>query len=298
MRWSAVGSLAFPIAVALHHDVTLALVAAAVAIAVAPVATGRRIVRAAPRAAGTGIGRVPVSVLVWSLAYNSAFVVFLGIATHSLGHRSADRVALALTFVQAALVIPMQYAQMSQPRLVEEASDDSNHEFAATQAALVLALALAAYALAGVVAAVGSFEWDVFGLMAAAIVPLGLGLTGGYALQLSEGGGVRFVVPPVAMVALLGVAQAIPGATTGRAGLVVCWTAAATAGALAHPVNRSWTYLRRPLGIALLASFLCAAAGFVHPALAALAACGVLVAMRGRIARGLLDARAHVALQR
>jgi hypothetical protein len=296
-RWNAYGSLLFPLGVALHHELVFAMGAAAMAMAIAPLATGRRIWRAAPEVAGARLGRLPLSIFLWSLAYNSAFVVILGIAARSLHGKSADDVALALTLVQAALVVPMQFALVAQPRLVEDTRPEVRRTFASTQAALTLALTLLAFVAAAVIVIAGPFEWGVFGVMAASIVPLGLGFTGAYALLLAERDGARFVAAPCVMLGVLALAAAVSFGDS-AASLAACWAGASSVGALAQWLNPSWPYLARPLLVGLAASAACLLAGFVHPALAAVTAGLALVAARHFVARGLTQARAVLAVQR
>jgi hypothetical protein len=225
-------------------------------------------------------------------------VILLSIAARALGAEEADHVALALTLVQAALVVPTQFALVAQPRLVSDTGMAFRRTFTGIQASLSLALTLLAFVVAAAITTAGSLEWGVLGVMAASILPLGLGLTGGYALLLAEGAGARFVAAPWVMLALLAIAGALSAELDGGVWLAAWWAIASTAGALSQRLNASWAHLARPLAIGLGSSILCVAAGFVAPALAAVTAAALLVGVRRSLAQGLADARALIAAQR
>lgn len=297
-RWAARGAILFPLAVALEPDVTVALAAAAGAISVAPLAMARRLLSAEAVVTRPALGRPPASIFIWNLAYNAAPVVLLGLASHSLSGAEADRVALALTLVQAALVVPMQYAFAVQPQLVEDTRAETRSQFARTQMWLSLAFTLLALGGAGVCARIELLDWGTVGVMATSTVALGFGLTGGYSIQLARGAGPRFVAAPIVFLATLAVCGAVSTAADGDVQLASAWAIAAAAGALAQAVNESWAHVGRPLLVGLGAAGICLAAGLVEPLLATAVALAMLVAGRRYLAHALADARATVGVHR
>lgn len=298
VRWNAVGSLVLPLGVVLTDDIEAILWAGAIAMAIAPLAMARRVARAAPAVDGTRLGRLPLSVLVWSTAHSSVFIALLAFAAGSLPDAEADRVALSLTFVQALLVIPFQFAAVVQPRLVEDTTAAVKARFADTQAAISLALAGLGFVVMAAAAVLDVFDWSVGAPMAVSVVPLALGLMGGYVLMSAHGAGARFVAPPLATLGLLVAVSALRPDDAEGAWLAAAWAIAAAVGALSQSVNESWSFLARPLLAGLAGSCACAAVGFVHPALAAALALVTLVAGRRPVLRGLAEARAVIATQR
>jgi hypothetical protein len=142
------------------------------------------------------------------------------------------------------------------------------------------------------------FDWSVGAPMAVSVVPLALGLMGGYVLMSAHGAGARFVAPPLATLGVLVAVSALRPADAEGAWLAAAWAIAAAVGALGQSVNESWSFLARPLLAGLGGSCACAAVGFVHPALAAALALVTLVAGRRPVLRGLAEARAVIATQR
>jgi hypothetical protein len=297
-RWNLWGSLVLPVGVLLSDDIEAFLWAAALAMAVAPLATAWRLTGAVPAAERTRLGRLPLSVLVWSAAHSSVFIALLAFAARSLPAAEADRVALSLTFVQALLVIPFQFAAVAQPQLVDDTSAAARRRFADTMAALVGAMGVIAFFVMAAAAESDVFDWSVGAPMAASVVPLALGLTGAYVLLSAHGAGVRFVAAPLLTLGVLVVVSALRPDDADGAWLAAAWAIAVTVGALSQSVNESWPFLARPLLVGLAASCACAAVGFVHPVLAPALALVALVAGRSAVLRGVAEARSVIAAQR
>ena len=297
-RWNVVGSLVLPLGVLLSDDIEAFLWAAAIAMAIAPLATAWPVVRAAPAVEGTRLGRLPLSVLVWSAAHSSVFIALLAFAARTLPDAEADRVALALTFVQALLVIPFQFAAVAQPQLVQDTTAASRARFADTMAALVVALAGIAFVVMAAAATADVFDWSIGAPMAVSVVPLALGLTGAYVILSAHGRGFRFVAAPLLTLCVLVAISALRPDEVEGAWLAVAWATAATVGALSQSLNESWPFLARPVLAGLAGSCACAAVGFVHPALAAALALIALATWRHELLRGLAEARSVIAAQR
>lgn len=298
-RWNAYGSLLFLALVGLVSTPSEALLAASIGMVVAPLMLAGRGGLTGSSSGQSSMGRPEATVFLANLAFGFASVVFLSMIDTDLAGNAADRVALLFTFLQAALMLPMQLLSLMQPRLTaERLSDGLEHAFVETQAGITMMMMCGGLVLAAALSLSGWTSWAVAAPLAISVMPVALGLASANGLMVAEGPSLRLIFGPLVFVSTLIAASFALGGDADPRLLTVAWLGSAVLGSVVQALflgrrdNAVW------LAAGLLAGAACVGLGMITAALGGIAAIGLLVAGSGVARNSVAQATRFVAVHR